>query len=458
MNNSIGQILRDTRVDLRIKLSDVQGQTGLEDTLISKIENGVKMPTYDQLRKLSTAYGLNPEELLSTYRINDVTIRRRDYPRLLTPVFNGTSEELRYGVRYLPLLQDYIYPKPLGIENRRYIGSKAKLTEWIMDTIKSETTGVKSFCDLFGGTGVVTSSALQKFDNVIVNDFLYTNQIIYTAFFAQGKWDQEKIQRIINSWNMLDAEGLKDNYFSENFGGKFFGKKTSKIIGHIRQQIEDARYDLSTKEYAILLSTLIYNIDRLSNTVGHFDAYIKKPITETKPFFRIIDAKEYEGVEIYREDANQLANEVEADLFYLDPPYNSRQYSRFYHVYETLVKWDAPKLYGVALKPAPENMSRFCTVKAADAFRDLVSKMKTQYIVVSYNNTYHSKSKSSENKISLEEIERILSLAGETKVFEHTHQAFNTGKTDFKDHKELLFITTVDDDRRSKAFSPLLRR
>lgn len=457
MNNIIGQILRDTRVDLRIELSDVQSQTGLEDTLISKIENGVKMPTSDQVRKLSVAYGLNPDELLSIDWESNVTVRCRDYPQIVSPTFNGTSEELRYGVRYLPLLQDYIQPKPLGIENRRYIGSKAKLTDWIMETIEKETIGVKSFCDLFGGTGVVTSSALQKFDHVIVNDFLYTNHIIYTAFFAQGKWDKEKLQRIIHSWNTLDAEDLEDNYFSINFGGKFFGKKTSRIIGHIRQQIEDARVDLSVKEYAVLLSTLIYNIDRLSNTVGHFDAYIKKPITETKPFFRPIDAKEYEGVEIFREDANQLANEVEADLFYLDPPYNSRQYSRFYHIYETLVKWDAPKLYGVALKPAPENMSRFCTVKAVNAFRDLVSKMKTQYIVVSYNNTYHSKSKSSENKISLEEIEGILSLAGNTKVFEHSHQAFNTGKTNFKDHKELLFITKIDDDRRSKAFSSLLR-
>lgn len=172
----------------------------------------------------------------------------------------------------------------------------------------------------------------------------------------------------------------------------------------------------------------------------------------------MIDAQEYEGVEIYREDANRLATKVEADLFYLDPPYNSRQYSRFYHVYETLVKWNEPKLYGVALKPAPENMSRYCTVKAVDAFRDLISKMKTRYIVVSYNNTYNSKSKSSENKISLEEIECILTQTGETKVFEHSHQAFNTGKTEFKDHKELLFITKVNEDKRNKAFSPLLRR
>ena len=103
-------------------------------------------------------------------------------------------------------------------------------------------------------------------------------------------------------------------------------------------------------------------------------------------------------------------------------------------------------------------MSRYCTMRARDAFKDLVGKMKARYIVVSYNNTYHSKSKSSENKIRLEDIEKILNEAGETKVFEHSYQAFTTGKTEFDDHKELLFITKVNDDKRNKAFASLLRR
>lgn len=455
--NNISQILKEIRVDRRLQLLEVQRQTGIESTLINKIETGIRIPTSDQVSKLSKAYGLDPEELLEPSKKSQVSNSLK-YPPLDFSAPNVAEKGLQYKVQYIPLFQEYTLPKTLSIESRRYIGNKAKLTGWIMETIKKETTGVHSFCDLFGGTGAVTNCALKTYDHVIVNDFLYTNHIIYTAFFGQGQWDKEKVQEVINSWNVLNPDELTDNYFSTHFGGKFFGEKTSKTIGHIRQQIEDMRNELTGKEYAILLSALIYNVDRLSNTVGHFDAYIKKPITETTPFFHMIDAQEYEGVEIYREDANRLATKVEADLFYLDPPYNSRQYSRFYHVYETLVKWNEPKLYGVALKPAPENMSRYCTVKAVDAFRDLVSKMKTRYIVVSYNNTYNSKSKSSENKISLEEIECILTQAGETKVFEHSHQAFNTGKTEFKDHKELLFITKVNEDKRNKAFSPLLRR
>jgi tRNA pseudouridine32 synthase/23S rRNA pseudouridine746 synthase len=103
------------------------------------------------------------------------------------------------------------------------------------------------------------------------------------------------------------------------------------------------------------------------------------------------------------------------NFVYIDPPYNSRQYSRFYHVYETLVKWDMPELYGTAMKPAEENMSAYCSSKAPIAFADLIQSLDTKYIVVSYNNTYNSKSKSSQNKISLEQILEVLNAKGEKK-------------------------------------------
>ena len=38
------------------------------------------------------------------------------------------------------------------------------------------------------------------------------------------------------------------------------------------------------------------------------------------------------------------------DLAYLDPPYNQHRYFTNYHVWETLVAWDAPEAYGVARK------------------------------------------------------------------------------------------------------------
>ena len=145
--------------------------------------------------------------------------------------------------------------------------------------------------------------------------------------------------------------------------------------------------------------------------------------------------------DIYREDANELVRKVKADVAFVDPPYNSRQYSRFYHVLENIAQWKKPELEGTALKPKPENMSEYCRNQAPKVFDDLISNMDVKYIVVTYNNTYRSRSSSSRNKISLEEIRRILEKRGETKVYEKAHPCFNAGKTEFDGHKEMVFIT-----------------
>ncbi len=373
-----------------------------------------------------------------------------------TPVVS--DQAALYEISQPSLFEEKIYARPIELESRRYIGNKAKLTDWIISTIASHAQDSHSFCDIFAGTGAVANRAIDIFDHVIINDFLYSNNTIYHAFFGPGNWDCDKLQDIVSNYNRINPKNLDENYFSINFGGKFYEHGLSKLIGFIRQDIENMRPDLSDKEYHILIASLIYSIDRLANTVGHFDAYIKKPIREQALNMRLIDAKSYDYVEIHRCDSNQLARNIEADIVYIDPPYNSRQYCRFYHLYETLVKWDCPRLYGVALKPKPENMSLYCTSKAADAFMDLVSNINARYLAVSYNNTYQSKSKSSENKIRLEEIKKILDMCGETTIYEHSHAAFNAGKTEFENHKEILFITEIDAERKSKSFPTLLCR
>lgn len=331
----------------------------------------------------------------------------------------------------------------INIESRRYIGNKSKLNDWIMGIIAVETSNVSTFCDIFAGTGTIAQRALNVYKKVIVNDFLYSNNVIYGAFMKPGNWSANKLEKIINTYNSKPIEDIKENWFSYYYGGKYFDKAVARRIGFIRQDIEDNRNNLTQKEYDILLATLIYNIDRLANTVGHFEAYIKKTIESKDLKLRLVDAKSYPNVEIHREDANNLARHIKADVVYLDPPYNSRQYSRFYHIYETLIKWNKPKLYGVALKPEPENMSDYCRSKAIDAFRDLVQHLDSKYIVVSYNNTYNSKSHSSENKIKLQEMEDTLQEIGETKIFTHDYHAFNAGKTQLDNHKEYLFVTKV---------------
>lgn len=337
----------------------------------------------------------------------------------------------------------------MQLTSRRYIGSKTKLLDWIFSEIKNNVQG-ESFLDIFSGTGSVAERALNFYNKVIVNDILSSNKIIYEAF-----WGNEKINfSIINEYKnifiaLTNIE--KDNYFSKNYGGKYFGVNDAKKIGYIRDIIEkDYKAKvLNKREFNILLASLIYSMDRIANTVGHYEAYRKINITDDRFKFELIGLNNYQNkeIEIFQEDANSLAQKIYADIVFLDPPYNSRQYSRFYHVLENLVDWDKPELYGVALKPKPKNMSEYCRNGAAKVFDDLISNLKCKYIVVTYNNTYNSKSSSSQNKIKLEDIEKSLKKRGVTKIFDSNYKFFNAGKTDLPNHKEYLFITEVRDEK-----------
>jgi adenine-specific DNA-methyltransferase len=452
---TIGHILKEIREESGYSLQKVRQQVDIDFTQLCKIENGKRLPTIDQLKKLAKFYNYD-DKLLIIHRESDKIAYSFEYPEIAMETLKVAEDKVKYGSQYLPMFQNTIYQKPITLESRRYIGSKAKLTEWIMGLIDRETENINTFVDIFAGTASVSNQALSKYNQVIINDILYSNNIIYKGFFEAGEWNEQKLNNIITAYNTLDPDTLEENYFSQNFGGKFYEHSIAKSIGYIRQNIEDTKSELTEKEYSILLATLIYNIDKLANTVGHFDAYLKKPIKPQPLRLRLINAQDFDNVEIYREDANKLAKELKSDLVYIDPPYNSRQYNRFYHLYETLVKWDKPQLFGVALKPAPENNSLYCTTKAKNAFENLVINLNTKFLVVSYNNTYNSKSHSSENKIRLEEMEIILNKCGKTKVFECSHRFFNTGKTEFNDHKELLFITEVDEKRKSKSFASVL--
>lgn len=434
---SIGDTLKNIRENKGFPLQEVAEQTSINYTSLSRIENGKRLPTKNQVQNLALFYQCSEQELIKQL-ISDKIISEIKSEDFGIEGFHLAEQKLRFGNI---IFSDYNNLEKFELQSRRYIGNKAKLTDWIMDIIDKETSERGTFIDIFSGTAIVAKAAMAKYKKVILNDILFSNEVAYTAFFKAQKWNKEYLVELVNQYNSLDPKKIKTNYFSRQFGGKFFEKDVSKIIGYIREDIEQKKSELNDKEYSILLTSLIYTIDKLANTVGHFDAYIKKPIKKKPLNMRLIQTEDFKGAEIYREDSNVLVKKIKGDIAYIDPPYNSRQYSRFYHIYENLIKWEKPKLFGVALKPEPENMSKYCTVEAKNTFKELVNNLDVKYLAVSYNNTYKSKSKSSENKIKLEEIQEILEEIGPTKIFQQSHKYFNTGKTDFTDHKEFLFLT-----------------
>lgn len=111
---------------------------------------------------------------------------------------------------------------------------------------------------------------------------------------------------------------------------------------------------------------------------------------------------------------------------------------------ETLVKNDKPKLYGIAKKPKSENVSLYCQNKAKEIFKDLIFSLAqySKILILTYNNTTSANPRSN-TRMNKKQISKILNCVGKVYEYEFDYKAFNSGKTDFKAHKEMIFVCEI---------------
>lgn len=378
--------------------------------------------------------------LKDTYGVN---IRTNEHGRFLWDeeayeIFQEYIKKNKPKKASVDVIKEY---KTFSINNRRYLGNKYKLIPFIKRVVSTECREVSTVADVFAGTGSVASAFLDK--KIITNDNLYSNYICHLAWFSPEQYSKEKIISIIQEYNSMVVE--EDNYMSINFGDTYFCKKDCRKIGFIREDIEVLYKEglLNDKERALLITSLLYAMDKIANTCGHYDAY-RKGVSFDKHIELAVPVPEEnlnENNLCFNLDTNDLVKEIQADLIYIDPPYNSRQYCDAYHLLENVARWEKPEVYGVAKKMNREALkSAYCTRNATEAFEELMDSISAKYILLSYNNMAEKGNDRSNAKISDEDIFRILKKKGKVKVFSEEYKAFTTGKSDIKGNEERLFL------------------
>lgn len=335
----------------------------------------------------------------------------------------------------------YLY-KTSYINNRRYLGNKYKLLPFIKRVVDTECRNIESVADIFAGTGAV-SSAFVDDKIIITNDLMYSNYICNYAWFSGQSYNPQVVIDYVVKYNQL--ENLEDNYMSENFGNTYFSIEDCLRIGFIREDIENnfKSGKINKRERAILITSLLYAMDKIANTCGHYDAYRKNVKFEKslELFVPLAKVQNNENNLCFNMDANDLVKNIYADLVYIDPPYNSRQYCDSYHLLENVALWQKPEVHGVARKMDRKNMkSQYCTKNATLVFEQLINDINARYILFSYNNMETKGNDRSNAKIADSDIMRILNNKGEVKVFEEDYKPFTTGKSDIKGNKERLFL------------------
>jgi adenine-specific DNA-methyltransferase len=302
----------------------------------------------------------------------------------------------------------------------KYIGSKRVLVPTILDVVRS-IPEARSAVDFFSGTSRVGHALKRAGYRVIANDWMAYAHTLATCYVQSDAGTvAREAAKLVAHFNTLPG---REGYFTETFcrQSRFFQPKNGARVDAIRDEIE--QLDLGHELRAVLLVSLMEAADRVDSTTGVQMAYLKSwaPRAFNDLELRvpdILDQGKHGRCSAHGLEAQEAANLLEADLAYIDPPYNQHSYLGNYHVWESLIRWDKPDVYGVACKRVDcrTRKSDFNSKRRfQDAFVSFIGKVKAKFLVVSFNN---------EGYIAREDMEQLLQARGDVYVVERDHKRY----------------------------------
>ncbi len=293
----------------------------------------------------------------------------------------------------------------------KYIGSKRRLLPVLGELLAR--SGAATALDLFTGTTRVAQEFKRRGAWVTAVDTARYSEVFARSHIATDLADVDK-DDLHEALRYLGALPGQPGYFTETFcvRARYFQPFNGARVDAIREAL-DAEFK-NDRLYPLLLTSLIYAADRVDSTTGVQMAYLKDWSPRS---YRPLELRPPElypgGGRAVRADAcHAVAHLPEVDLAYLDPPYNQHRYFTNYHIWETLVAWDAPAHYGVACKRLdsrdPATASPFNAARSmAGALRRVVTDVRAEVLVLSYNN---------ESWVTLEELVDICAPRGHVGV------------------------------------------
>ncbi len=295
----------------------------------------------------------------------------------------------------------------------KYIGSKRQLIPQIMNAVNTHAPMAKSVIDLFSGTSRVGHALKKSGYQVFSNDH---NQYAYMLAKCYIENDCESMaqdaQKVIDELNTLAGQpGYFTSVFCET--ARFFHPKNGARIDAMRERL--AQMDLPPDLFSVVLVSLMEAADRVDSTCGIQMAYLKewapRALLDIKLRLPELLPRAPAGKgKAYCLEAIEAAKLLKADVIYLDPPYNQHSYRGNYHIWETLVRWDKPENYGLAVKrvDVKTHKSSFNSkVQFLPTFSQLIKTLDCKTIIVSFNN---------EGFVNREDMETLLKSRGKVTV------------------------------------------
>lgn len=285
-----------------------------------------------------------------------------------------------------------------------YQGSKKNLLGFIHDTLETYLNNDDVIFDIFSGTGSVAYSYKRNY-SVYANDAEIYAATVARAILGEPIYPDEcsviknqykdifnKKQKIYGTLretetHLLNIECIKDlielyesiptvwttdkkymendkySLFFKYYSGSYFGINQACDIDIIREII-----DLNPKYQDVLLASLFF---AMKESVFSKDGHMAQPLDITKNQAKLIKVRKRNILDLFIEklDDFTIGNLVynpdnttkvfncnfedilekreiidEVTVIYADPPYTDMQYSRYYHLLNTLVEYNYPEV------------------------------------------------------------------------------------------------------------------
>jgi adenine-specific DNA-methyltransferase len=303
----------------------------------------------------------------------------------------------------------------------KYIGSKRLLIARILQAVGAAVPAGATVLDLFSGTARVGTALKAAGYRTIANDHNAFAHAIATCYVqADAERWAEPARRILADLQRLPPRA---GWFTATYceQARYLHPDNGARIEAMREAIGGMGTEPELE--AILLTALLEAADRVDSTAGLQMAYMKQwaprarqPVQLRLPV--LLPRPASGACRALCGEAEAVAASVDCDLAYLDPPYNQHSYLRNYHVWETLVRWDQPEVYGLAQKRTD------CRTRLSDfnsrrrigpALTRTVAALRCPAIIVSFND---------EGYLGRATLEAMLGARGHLQVIEIPHERY----------------------------------
>jgi adenine-specific DNA-methyltransferase len=329
----------------------------------------------------------------------------------------------------------------------KYIGSKRVLVPHIVRGVSAFPKS-KRVLDLFSGTSRVARGLKESGRYVIANDHLsYAATLARCYVQADAHRWLGKAAKLVAELSEIPPE---PGYFTKTFceDARYLQPHNGARVDAIREALD--RYALDPELEAIALVSLMEAADRVDSTTGVQMAYLKKWAVRSFNELQLRVPAILPGPgEALQLEAAEAAALIDADVAYIDPPYNQHSYMGNYHVWESLVRWDKPDTYGIANKrvQCKNYKSDFNSKRRIhQGLRDVIEAIRCRHLLVSFNN---------EGYVDRDEMIALLSTKGHVGVVAvdfkryvgaqigiHNLQGEKVGRVSHLRNKEYLFVVS----------------